>query len=145
MTKLFRIAAGSVIATGLAFASAHAADHKYKATLNGASEVPANATTGKGMAELTLNDATKEISWKVTFEGLTGDAVAAHIHGPADKTANAGVVVSLGAPGAPLKSPVEGKATLTDAQIADLNAGKHYVNVHTAANKAGEIRGQIGK
>ena len=44
---------------------------------------------------------------------------------------------------APTASPLSGTATLTDAQIADLNAGKWYVNVHTAANKGGEIRGQL--
>jgi hypothetical protein len=40
-------------------------------------------------------------------------------------------------------SPIKGTATLTDAQVADLMAGKYYVNVHTAANPAGEIRGQL--
>jgi len=142
--KLIRIAAGTLVAAGLAF-SATAAEHKFKAALNTASEVPPVTGTGKGMAEFTVNDATKEISWKITFEGLTGDALAAHIHGPADAGANAGVVVSLGPQGQPLKSPLEGKATLTDAQIADVAAGKTYVNVHTIANKAGEIRGQIAK
>jgi CHRD domain. len=42
-------------------------------------------------------------------------------------------------------SPIKGAATLTDAQIADLNAGKWYFNVHTAANPAGEIRGTVTK
>ena len=42
-------------------------------------------------------------------------------------------------------SPVEGSATLTDAQAADLVAGKYYVNIHTAANPGGEIRGQVTK
>ena len=42
-------------------------------------------------------------------------------------------------------SPIKGSATLTDAQAADLDAGKYYVNIHTAANKGGEIRGQITK
>ena len=40
---------------------------------------------------------------------------------------------------------MDGSATLTDAQTADLAAGKWYVNVHTAANKDGEIRGQLVK
>ena len=145
MTKIIRIAVGSLIAAGLAFASANAAEHKLKAVLDAASEVPANTSTGKGMAELTLNDATKEISWKITYEGLTDKAVAAHIHGPAAAGANAGVVTSLGPMGAPIASPLEGKATLTDAQIADILAGNTYVNVHTVANKGGEIRGQIGE
>ena len=39
----------------------------------------------------------------------------------------------------------EGSATLTDAQADELLAGKWYVNVHTAANKGGEVRGQVTK
>ncbi len=143
MTTLFRIAAGSLIAAGLTFASANAAEHKFKVDLTSAQEVPANTSTGKGTAEITVNDATKEVSWKVTYEGLTGEATAAHIHGPAAAGANAGVVAALVPQGSSPKSPIEGKATLTDAQLADILAGKDYVNVHTAANKGGEIRAQI--
>ena len=44
-----------------------------------------------------------------------------------------------------MASPIKGSATLTDAQAADLQAGKYYVNIHTAANKGGEIRGQVMK
>lgn len=144
MSKLFKLTAGAVLAVGLSFA-AHAADVKYKATLSSAEEVPPNPSTAKGQAEVTLNTETKELTWDISFEGLTGDAVAAHIHGPADKGANAGVVVNLGTAGQPVKSPLKGKATLTDAQIADLTAGKHYVNIHTPTNKGGEIRGQLMK
>ncbi len=146
MSKLFQLAAGALFAVGMSF-GAQAADAmvKYTANLSSAEEVPANASTGKGHAELMLNPATKEITWTVTWEGLTGDAVAAHVHGPAEKGANAGVAVQLGVQGTPPKSPLTGKATLTDAQIADLNAGKMYVNVHTAMNKGGEVRGQVSK
>ncbi|TIW91192.1 CHRD domain-containing protein, partial [Mesorhizobium sp.] len=77
----------------------------------------------------------------VKYSGLSGPAVAAHIHGPADMGANADPVIPL----KKLKSPIKGSATLTDAQAADLEAGKYYVNVHTAKNKDGEIRGQIEK
>ena len=105
--------------------------------------MPANGSAGKGMAELTLNTDTKELTWKVSYDGLTGDALASHIHGPADPGANAGVEVNIGQGG--LKNPIEGKATLTDAQINDITSGKTYVNIHTAMNKGGEIRGQITK
>ena len=70
----------------------------------------------------------------------SGPPAAAHIHCGAAAGANAGVSVPLGTN---LASPIEGSAALTDAQLADLQAGKCYVNVHTAANKGGEVRGQL--
>lgn len=112
-----------------------------KATLNGASEVPAHTTPGTGKGTFTLDTATKKLTYHVTYSGLTGPAKAGHIHGPALPGANAGVVV----PFAKATSPIDGTATLTDAQMADLMAGKYYVNIHTAKNPGGEIRGQITK
>lgn len=144
MSKLLRLAAGTLVALGLA-CGAQAAETTFKAALSSGEEVPPNTSTAHGEATVTLNSETKEISWNITFDGLSGDAIAAHIHGPADKGANAGVVVNLGMSGQPVKSPLTGTATLTDAQIADLEAGKHYVNIHTAMYKGGEIRGQIMK
>jgi hypothetical protein len=113
----------------------------YKADLQGSQEVPPVPGNGKGSVDATYDTATKKLTWKVTFSGLTGPATAAHFHGPAEHGKNAGVAVPI--PGT--KSPMDGSATLTDAQAADLSAGKWYVNVHTAANKAGEIRGQVTK
>jgi len=110
--------------------------------MTAAQEVPPTTSKGTGTAVLTLDAAKKTVSWKVTWENLTGDAGAAHIHGPAAAGANAGVAVNLGGT-APLKQPLEGSATLDDAKWADLVSGKDYINVHTAANKGGEIRGQI--
>jgi hypothetical protein len=97
------------------------------------------ASTGKGAGTFTYDIATHTMTYTVAYEGLTGPAVAAHIHGPADAGANAPPVVPFPAPA----SPIAGTATLTDEQAADLLAGKYYVNVHTSANKGGEIRGQI--
>ena len=91
---------------------------------------------------LDYDAASKKLSWKVTYSGLSGPATAAHFHGPAEAGKNAGVAVAI--PNA-TTSPVEGSATLTDAQAADLLAGKLYVNIHTAANPGGEIRGQVTK
>ncbi len=78
----------------------------------------------------------------MTYSGLSGPATAAHFHGPADATTNAGVVVPQ-KDGLP--SPMKGEATLTDAQAADLQAGKLYFNIHTEANKGGEICGQVAQ
>ena len=118
---------------------AQAATLKFAAALKGADEVPPNATTGSGQVTATLDTATKAFSYTVTYDGLTGPAVAAHFHGPAAPSVNAPPVIMIMS----LASPITGTATLTDAQIADLTLGKWYFNVHTAANKGGEIRGQL--
>jgi hypothetical protein len=136
-TMLATLALGATVA----FAGPALAE-KMKATLDGASEVPATTSTGKGTADIDYDAATKKMSWKLTYSGLTGPATAAHFHGPADTGKNAGVAVAIPNPAS---SPVEGSATLTDAQAADLLAGKYYVNIHTAANAGGEIRGQVTK
>jgi hypothetical protein len=111
------------------------------ATMNAASEVPPNSSTGTGTADVKLDKATKTVSWTVSYSGLTGDATAAHFHGPAAPGANAGVVIPIAAGSVP--NPAVGSKVLTDDQIADLMAGKWYVNIHTKANGGGEIRGQV--
>jgi Cu/Zn superoxide dismutase len=108
----------------------------YSATLAPGAGI---TSTGKGAGTFTFDPATSTLTYNVTYEGLTGAATMAHIHGPADPGANAGVVVPFSA----AASPISGTATLTAAQAAELAAGKYYVNVHTAANRGGEIRGQI--
>lgn len=136
-TMLATLALGAAIAfAGPAFAD------KMKVTLDGKSEVPPNASAGTGTAELDYDPASKKLSWKLTYSGLSGPATMAHFHGPAEAGKNAGVAVAI--PNA-TSSPVEGSATLTDAQAADLVAGKYYINIHTAANPGGEIRGQVTK
>jgi hypothetical protein len=136
-TMLAMLALGTTVAfTGPAFAE------KMKAVLDGKSEVPPNASAGTGTADIDYDAATKKLSWKLSYSGLTGPATAAHFHGPTEPGKNAGVAVAI--PNA-ATSPTEGSATLTDAQAADLLAGKYYVNVHTAANPGGEIRGQVTK
>jgi hypothetical protein len=122
-----------------------AATTDFKADLKGSSEVPPNNTSGTGSATVTLDPSTNKITWNVTFSGLTGPATAVHIHGPATEGKNAGVLVWLSTKGQNATSPVTGSATMTAAQAKDLTDGQCYVNVHTAANPGGEIRGQLAK
>ena len=110
----------------------------YKAAL----AAQGNDSKGTGNADVTYDTTTKMITWRVTFDNLTGPATAAHFHGPAAPGANAGVALLIG--NNPT-SPATGSATLDDAKAADLMAGRWYVNVHTAANRGGEIRGQVVK
>lgn len=141
---LFQIGIGGL---ALAMTLGHAGNVRaetltYKVALKSASEVPPNASAGSGTADVAYDTQSKKLSWKVSYSGLTGPATAAHFHGPAEPGKNAGVMI-------PIQnittSPAEGSATLTDAQAADLMAGRLYVNVHTAANPGGEIRGQVTK
>jgi hypothetical protein len=111
----------------------------FKADLKGASEVPPTDSPATGTAQVDVDTATKEVKWTVQYSGLTGDATAAHIHGPAVVGENAGPVVDI-------SGKIEsGSATLTAAQIADLQAGKMYLNIHSAKFPDGEIRGQLAK
>jgi hypothetical protein len=136
--KIQSIIAGVLLSAAFS-AGALAEAVTFKTDLKGSQEVPANDTKGTGAATVTYDPASKVLKWTVTYSGLTGPATAAHIHGPAEAGANAGVLIAF----AKADSPIEGSATLTDAQAADLMAGKLYINVHTAANKSGEIRGQL--
>jgi hypothetical protein len=129
------------LGAAVAFAGSASAE-KLKAVLDGKSEVPATTSSGTGTADLDYDAASKKLSWKVSYSGLSGPATAAHFHGPAETGKNAGVAVPI--PGI-ANSPAEGSATLTDAQASDLLAGKLYVNIHTAASPGGEIRGQVTK
>src|ERR1700690_4481272 len=125
MRKTRTMLATFALGASVAFAGPAFAD-KMKATLSGASEVPANTSAGKGAADIDYDAATKKMSWKLTYSGLTGAATAAHFHGPAEAGKNAGVAVAI--PNA-TSSPIDGSATLPDAQAADLLAGKYYVNI----------------
>jgi hypothetical protein len=132
---------GLACATAVALAwPAQAEMVNLKAAMNASSEVPPTSSSGTGTLTATYDTATKKLSWKGSYTGLTGPATAAHFH-LGDPGKNGGVVVPI----TPSTSPFEGSATLTDAQAADMLAGKWYVNVHTEANKGGEIRGQVTK
>jgi hypothetical protein len=120
--------------------AASAATVKFHATLTAASEVPPSNSTGSGEATASLDTATHELTYDVTFKGFASDVTAAHIHGPAEAGKNAGVLVPLGT--AP-KSPIHGTAKLTPEQEQQLTAGMMYVNVHTKNHAAGAVRGQL--
>jgi hypothetical protein len=134
-----------LLTAGLAIAAKPAkspsSPKKYSAALNIGQEVGVVKSAKRGASgrfTATLSGTT--LTYTLTFTHLSGAANAAHIHGPAAKKVNAGVLVPLCGP---CTSPVHGTATLTQSQIDQLNDGKTYVNVHTTKNPGGEIRGQI--
>lgn len=116
-----------------------------QASLEGANERPTPVTTSaRGLGLFTLVG--DQLSFNLTYRGLSGPATGAHIHGPAPATGSAGVLVSLapfngGAFG--VSGTLAGTITLTPEQLAAVIDGQTYVNFHTAANGGGEIRGQL--
>jgi hypothetical protein len=129
-------------ALSAAFVSAaSAATVSYSARLSGRNEIPKTDSKGTGRLHATFDTQTKAFNYTLTFDGLSGPATAAHIHGPATRAQSAGVVAPLGDKNP--TSPTTGSLTLTDDQVKYLQSSKLYVNVHTAANPGGEIRGQI--
>jgi hypothetical protein len=130
------LAASSLLASAPALAEVI----HFTTKLDGASETPPNDSKATGDAKVTLDTAKHTVSWTVNYAGLTGPATMAHLHGPAGPGKAAPVTIPLTAP---LASPIKGSAAISDTQIGDLRAGMWYVNVHTAAHPAGEIRGQL--
>jgi hypothetical protein len=141
--KVHTAVAGLAVAAVLAMGGGALAETMaFKAKLDAASSVPPNDSKGTGDAQVSYDTATKMLTWTVDFSALTGPATAAHFHGPAEPGKNAPVVILIA--NNPT-SPAKGSATLTDAQAADLMAGRWYVNVHTMEHRGGEIRGWLTK
>ena len=122
----------------LAGCAGMSADNSVKVTLSGAQQNPRVATSASGSGTITVG-ADKSVSGSVTTTGVA--ATAAHIHvGATGK--NGPVAVGLTKTSDNVWSVPAG-AKLTDAQYESFKAGDLYVNVHSAANKGGEVRGQI--
>ncbi|APG87545.1 CHRD protein (plasmid) [Sinorhizobium americanum CCGM7] len=130
---------GLAVIAALAAAPVSAEILKFKADLKGSSEVPANDSAASGSGNITLDTDARKLTWTVTSSGLSGEATAAHFHGPAAPGENASPVVDIS------KSIASGSAEITDQHLADLQSGKWYLNIHTAKFPDGEIRGQLEK
>lgn len=130
---------GTIAAAVLSVAaySGMAFGEEVKVTLSGAQEVPAVKTSAAGSGTIMIN-ADMTVSGSVTTTGVAG--TAAHIHSGA-MGKNGGVAVPLTKSGDTYSIPAGTK--LTEAQFKEFKAGDLYVNVHSDANKGGEIRGQL--
>jgi hypothetical protein len=110
------------------------------AALSAGNETPAPKNADRASGAFTSTLAGTSLAWRLTFSGLTGAATAAHIH--LGKPGEAGpVAVPLCGP---CSSGAHGEVTVSAQVRAALLAGTAYVNVHTAENPGGEIRGQLG-
>lgn len=110
------------------------------ASLFGFQEVPAVATPGRGLAVVFLDTTTNKINFTLVHD--VDGATAAHFHGNGFPGVNAPILINIGNI-AGLTSPIVGQTTVTAQQAADLLAGRMYINIHSALNLNGEIRGQV--
>lgn len=147
----------NALQTGGTYANVHTATNKggevrgqidvvanVSTALTARQEVPKAKGNVKGAratftATVTTSGATGKMGWRLTFSGLTGRAAAAHIHTGQRGKAGPVVVPLCG----PCRSGMRRSVELSPAVLAALQAGRAYVNVHTARNPAGEVRGQI--
>jgi hypothetical protein len=132
------------IALSLAGAGVARADpESFKVELTGAQSAPPVDSSGTGTAELTYDPATRVVTWNIAYNGLSSAATMAHFHGPAEAGKNAPPVIWLSKQGSPPANPMTGSATLTPEQAKQFADGEWYINIHTQAHPAGEIRGQV--
>jgi hypothetical protein len=138
MQRLLR--SGLAMAAGLLLAAAApAATIPLTATLDCAQATTSGAgCTGTGSATLTLDTDTNQLSWNISFSGLSAPELFSHFHGPALPGVPATVTIGL-----PLGSPKIGSAILSDSQETQVLDGLWYINVHSQTFPGGEIRGQV--
>ncbi|GAA4021593.1 hypothetical protein GCM10022409_01580 [Hymenobacter glaciei] len=141
---LCSLAAVLLLATPRLASADHLRPHLLlSARLSGAEEVPAVATSAQGVAAITVNATRDTIFIQAAFSGLSGAVTGVHFH-DAPAGANAPVSVNLLSMlrGNRLSGFLAG-TQVTPNRIALLLRGLVYLNVHTAANPGGEIRGQV--
>ncbi len=140
-TSIFAL--GILLTSTIARADHLTAKYLFSARMNGMQEVPAVTTNALGLATFYLNDTRDTLCVEMTATGLSGSITGIHIHEGA-MGSNGSVVVDMMPylSGNRLKGTITG-ATLTPSFIAKMFAGQFYLNLHTAANANGEIRGQI--
>lgn len=112
----------------------------FEAFLNGDQETPPVSTAANGVAVASLSPNLDSLTYYVNVSGLSGPATAAHFHFAAAGTAGP-VVVGLTA--SPIPNFYSAKVAVNNVFVTNLLNGNIYVNVHTAANPTGEIRGQM--
>jgi hypothetical protein len=155
------VGAGAIVASSGVASAARPPATRFKAHLTGDEEVPSVDTNAQGQANFKLSKDGSELSYKLNVANIE-DVIGAHVHqAPAGQ--NGGIVAYLfGAPFVADTDAVTVNGTLAEGTITDadvvgtsptaetlaelldvMRAGNTYVNVHTLANRPGEVRGQI--
>ena len=118
------------------------ADTGYSVSLNAAQEVPTNGSPAIGSGTLIVDIAETQVTYNITYSGLTSNRTAQHIHGPAAVGVNAGVLVGLSGIGF-TSGTISGIAPITSLIAGYMATMQTYVNIHTTNFPGGEIRGQV--
>ena len=145
MRKRMAVLLGGVVAVvavvaAVAVARPSTSPMSFKANLDTRQEVPKETGASiRASGKFTATVTGTKMTWKLTFDHLTGAATAAHVHAGAKGKAGPVAVALCG----PCKSPASGTARITAAVVKSLESGNTYVNVHTGKNPGGEIRGQV--
>ena len=127
-----------ILSLGIGLASMVVSAQSMKVNLTGAQEVPPVSTSASGVGAIMVAP-DGAVSGTITTTGLEG--TMAHIH-EAPMGQNGPVIVPFTKTADNVWSAPAG-AKLTEAQMQSLKSGNLYLNVHSAANKPGEIRGQL--
>ena len=133
------VAAVGLFVTGLGLGATGSTATKLTAKLGARHETPASKGAARATGVFTATLSGRSLTWRLSFSGLTGKALAAHIHLGKPGVAGPVAVPLCG----PCASGAYGKVTVTAKVRTALLGGGAYVNVHTARNAAGEIRGQV--
>ena len=141
----------TLLATGCGFwgsGGGSSDETEFRATLSGGAERPDTVDTeAMGTGTFSLSDDETELTYSISASGLSGDVIGAHFHFSADGAAGSGgivfaitdSIVNDGAGGA----TAVGVWNLSAADVLNLRLDYIYINFHTDANPAGEIRGNL--
>ena len=132
----------TICAGAMATLSATCNLQSVNATLSGSSEVPANGSTASGSVIGTFNTTTNQLNLTISFNGLSVNASAGHIHNGASGV-NGSVVVPFGGVPASTSGTFTYSGVFSGADATALLAGNTYVNIHNSIFPGGEIRGQL--
>lgn len=122
-------------------AAANAAILHFATVLSGKNEQVPNTVNATGTAAVTLNTDTKMMSYRIEYAGLSAPPVVMHFHGLRPTASKPPEVIMIRLDHPP--SPVTGTQLLNDRQVAQLEHGDWYANIHTRRFPDGEIRGWL--